>query len=613
LIYNNLIYFLVVIVILSTNSAPAHPQFPATITLAVFLAKAVFYRWYLTRIFDKKKVYNATHYSTAERKGAIWAIIIFSLDVYLLDCQYYFNLLPLANKLPVISSFSCLTLFVLYLILLWDAAAHSYQSSFGQKENHRAFIMTNIKTNLPIVLPWLLLSLLADILQLASVPIIKDFLSSAWGEEAIFVLFFIFLAIIFPAIITRLWGCTPLPPGPTRQKIESFCRSQNVHYKEIMVWPLFEGQALTAGVMGFTRKFRYLLVTPALLAALSPAEIEAVMAHELGHVKKRHLQLYFILFLGFGTMVQLATYPMLYMLTNSDLFYQAVHFANKKPGNALALASTFSMLLLMIVYFRYIMGFFMRNFERQADLFALKTMGTSTYLINVFEKIAWLSGNIRELSSWHHFGIGQRIDCLIRCSRNPSLIQRHDRKVHIALATFAIVFLLSFFALWKMPDTFLAGPSREKFAEAVIRQKISEEPRNYAWQQLLGDLQYSRQLYQDAIRAYSSAIALNPEQPEVLNNLAWILLTAENPRVQDPPRALALAKQAVIIQPSAHILDTLALAYWRNGFREQAVLAEKRAIAQQPADLPYYIHQLKKYAETTPPASSPTQEKANDH
>jgi len=603
--YNNLIYFLVVILILSTNSAPDQPQFSAAAVITAFLAKAVFYRWYLSRIFDKKKVYNASRYATAERKGSILAIIIFSLDVYMLDCQYFFNFLPLTDKLPVITSFCCLSLFIFYLALLWDAAAHSYQSSFGHKKNNHAFILTNIKTNLPIILPWLLLSLLADLLQLASVPIINDLLSSTWGEEAIFVLFFIFLAIIFPAIITRLWGCTPLPPGPARQKIEDFCHSQNVGYKEIMIWPLFEGQALTAGVMGFTRKFRYLLVTPALLAALNPVEIEAVMAHELGHVKNKHLQLYLILLLGFSTMAQLTSYPMLYLLTNSDLFYQAIHFANKQPANALTLASTFSMLVLMIVYFRYIMGFFMRNFERQADLYALKTMGTPTHLITVFEKIAWLSGNIREMSSWHHFGIGQRIDYLVKCSRTPALIKRHDRKIHIALATFAIIFLLSVCALWKMPDNFLGGSSREKYAEAVIRQKISEEPQNYAWQQLLGDLQYSRKLYPDAIRAYSSAIQLNPEQPETLNNLAWLLLTADNPKFQDPQRALALAKQAVIIQPSAHILDTLALAYWRNGFREQAVLAEKRALAQQPPDLPYYIRQLKKYSKSPPPGPLP--------
>lgn len=601
MIYNNLIYFLVVILILSTNSAPDQPQFSLTTILALFFAKAILYRWILSRIFNKKKTYNASHYSAAERKGAILAIAIFSLDVYLLDCQYFFGLLPLAGKLPVITSFSCLLLFTFYLTLLWDTAAHSYQTSFGQKENHSAFVLTNIKTNLPIILPWLLLSLLADLLQLASVPIVKDLLDSAWGEETIFILFFICLAIVFPLLITRLWGCTTMPAGLARERIETFCRSQNVKYKDIMIWPLFEGQALTAGVMGLIKQFRYLLVTPALLSSLSPEEIEAVMAHEIGHVKKRHLQLYFILFLGFGTLSQLATYPTLYMLTNSDLFYQAVHFANKTPSNALALVSTLPMLLLMIVYFRYIMGFFMRNFERQADLYALKTIGTAAPLIRVFEKISWLSGDIRDLPSWHHFGIGQRIRCLLRSEKRPTLIKRHDQKIFIALTTYALIFALSALALWKMPDNLLDGAPREKFAEAVIRQKISEEPTNYAWQQLLGDLQYSRKRYHDAVLAYSKATELNTEHPEILNNLAWLLLTAEDPTVHDPKWALQLAKQAVIIQPSAHILDTLALAYWSNGFAEQAILAEKRAIAQNPINLEHYYLQLRKFTETPPP------------
>ena len=602
MIYNNLIYFLVVILILSTNSAATQPQYPLSTALAAFFIKAVFHRWFLNRLFDKKRVYTASHYSAAERKGAILAIILFSIDIYQLDFQYFFGLLPLAEKLPVINSFSCLLLFTFYLTLLWDAAAPSYQSSFGQKKNHRAFVLNNIKTNLPIVLPWILLSLLADLLQLAEVPLIKDLRSSAWGEEVIFLLFFICLAIIFPVVITKLWGCTTMPAGPARERIEKFCQSQNVGYKDIMIWPLFEGQALTAGVMGLTKQFRYLLVTPALLTSLSPDEIEAVMAHELGHVKKRHLQLYFLLFLGFGTLSQLVTYPMLYLLTNSDFFYQAIHF-DKKPSNALSLVSTVPMLILMIVYFRYIMGFFMRNFERQADLYALKTMGTSIHLINVFEKISWLSGNIRELPSWHHFGIGQRIRYLLKSDKSPTLIKRHDRKVHIALTTYALIFVISILAIWKIPDTLLEGAPREKYAEAVIRQKISEEPQNYAWHQLLGDLQYSRKIYHDAIGAYSTAIQLSPEHPEILNNLAWLLLTTDDPTIKDPKWALRLAKQAVIIQPSAHILDTLALAYWSNGFSEQAVLAEKRALAQNPGNVEYYLQQLKKFSKETQPNS----------
>jgi len=430
LIYNNLIYFLVVILILTTTSVPDQPQIFPSLAASIFILKALSFKLLLEKIFSSRNVQSATQYATAERKGSILAIVLFSCDVYLLDSPHYFSKLPLATTLPVVNSFFSLLLFTLYLSLMWLAAKPRYQLIFGRSHTRGSFILSNLKTNLPIVLPWLILSLFADLLQNSSIKIIKDILNSAWGEPVIFLIFFAVLIVFFPFFITKLWDCTPLPPGPVRSRIEDYCTKEKVKYADIMLWPLFEGQALTAGVMGLTSRFRYLLVTPALLSSLTPKEIEAVMAHEVGHVQKKHLQLYLVLFLGFGIIAQLFSYPILYLLTDSDLFYKMVHFANKEPGNALALASTIPMFVLMIVYFRYIMGFFMRNFERQADLHALKAMKTSAPLVSVFEKIAILSGNIRDLPSWHHFGIGQRIDFLQMTDKNPSLIKKHDQKTY---------------------------------------------------------------------------------------------------------------------------------------------------------------------------------------
>ena len=44
---------------------------------------------------------------------------------------------------------------------------------------------------------------------------------------------------------------------------------------------------ITAAVMGLIKKFRYILVTQGLLQMLEPEEIDAVIAHEIGHVKKK--------------------------------------------------------------------------------------------------------------------------------------------------------------------------------------------------------------------------------------------------------------------------------------------------------------------------------------
>ncbi|MDA8161082.1 MAG: M48 family metalloprotease [Desulfobacteraceae bacterium] len=600
MIYSNLIYFLVVILILSTNTPADHPQLSALVDLGLFAAKGLIYLGFLRRIFRREAVGKATAYTAAERQGSILAIVCFSLDVYLLDCQYYVNLLPGAKALPALGDLGCLALFAAYLFAMWRQAGERYREIFASRQGANAFAWGNLKINLPIVLPWLCLSLFADLLQRSPLPLVKRLMNSAWGEQAVFIAFFLCLAVLFPALVTRMWGCTPLPPGPARRRIEEFCRRHRVGYAQIMLWPLHEGQALTAGVMGIISRFRYLLVTPALLETMSPEEVEAVMAHELGHVKRHHLQIFLVMFLGFGLLAQLSSYPILYLLTSSDLFYKLIHLANRGPNNALALATTAPLFVLMIVYFRYVMGFFMRNFERQADLFALQAMGENGPLIRVFEKIAWLSGDIRDLPSWHHFGLGQRIDCLKRCANDPQMIARHDRKLRGSLVLYGVVLAITALTLWRMPEDLREGPAREKYAEAVIRQKIGEAPGNYLWRQLLGDLEYSRRHYREAAAAYRQALELSPEQPEILNNLAWLLLTVDDPGLADPAAALTLARKAVAIEPSGHILDTLGLAYWENGSREQAVLAEQRAAHQDPANQRYYQIQMQKFL-TSPP------------
>ena len=56
---------------------------------------------------------------------------------------------------------------------------------------------------------------------------------------------------------------------------------------------------LTAGVMGLIKRFRYLLITPALLDLLEPEELKGVVAHEIGHVRKKHLIFYLGFFVGY--------------------------------------------------------------------------------------------------------------------------------------------------------------------------------------------------------------------------------------------------------------------------------------------------------------------------
>jgi Zn-dependent protease with chaperone function len=278
-------------------------------------------------------------------------------------------------------------------------------------------------------MPWLILSLLSDLLFLVPIHAWQVFLSGDWGEPLVFLGFLGTLPFWYPGLLVRMTGCRPLPPGELRGRIEAFCRKQNVVFKEICSWPLFAGRVLSAGVVGVTAGSSYLILTPALLEVARPEELEAVLAHEIGHVKKHHLLLYLMLFMAFGILLQFALEPVLHLIMGSQLFLTLLFGLGGEPLVVAPLIAGVPLLLALLLYFRFVFGFFMRNFERQADLYAYQVMGGAGPLSEILEKIARLGGNIRDRPNWHHFGIGQRVDYLRDCQAGKQNPVRHGIKV----------------------------------------------------------------------------------------------------------------------------------------------------------------------------------------
>lgn len=101
---------------------------------------------------------------------------------------------------------------------------------------------------------------------------------------------------------------------------------------------------------------------------------------------------------------------------------------------------------------------------------------------------------------------------------------------------------------------------------------------------------------QDALEQLRLAQMLAPQDPEVLNTLAWVLATAQDSDLRNPPEALALALQAVGLSPLPHIWDTLAETYYVNGQYARAVAAARSALAAGPRErLEHYKAQLERF------------------
>jgi tetratricopeptide (TPR) repeat protein len=248
----------------------------------------------------------------------------------------------------------------------------------------------------------------------------------------------------------------------------------------------------------------------------------------------------------------------------------------------------------MVVYFRYVMGFFMRHFERQADLYSARSLGSPRPIIDSLEKIAVLSGKIRNLPSWHHFSIKERVEFLWRTSSEPGLAKKHHRFIASAFA----VYLVSLVGLGYLLNV---SPLKESlllhWTERSLQRQIEAQPQNVQLYQNLAMVYHTVGKHREAMKTYDRIISLDPGSSLALNNLAWLLATAEDQNLRDERRALVLAKKAVALDRSAMHLDTLAEAYFVNGLIPEAVMTIQEAINLAGNGKAYYERQLRRFQE----------------
>jgi tetratricopeptide (TPR) repeat protein len=391
-----------------------------------------------------------------------------------------------------------------------------------------------------------------------------------------------------------MWGCKPLPQDDVKAELERFCNDHDFRTGGLLHWPVFGSEMLTAGVVGILPGLRYILITPGLLKTLNIAELKAVVAHEMGHVRKKHLLLFVVLLILFI----LLTYDLgdtlsLLALSNRTIFnwYAA---AGDVAASLVSLISALPVIVLMVVYFRFIFGYFLRNSERQADLYAMELVGDPQPLISSLERIAFHSGRIEDLPSWHHYSIRQRIDFLAEAFKNRDLIGRHNRKLYGSALIFVAAVLALQFVNWRANESGLTSNLRSEVQLRILERGISQEPGNVEYLAAYGGLLYEKGRYSEAESVLRAALTHDPENASVLNNLAWLYATGPSP-FRNPQEALDLALKAVAMSPTPEVLDTLAEAYYINGHYTDALSTINEAISAGGPQHSYFLKQKEKF------------------
>jgi Zn-dependent protease with chaperone function len=597
-IYTNLLIFLSAIFLLSLGPEDAASAPSLSLSASLYGATAAGLWLLVKRWFKNPRTMYPSGYFRTERNLSIVALACFAVLILFGGLKANAAMLPLSAQVPVLIDIFGLFIFFTYLALVWIGGSRSYASAFGRPLKTRTLVVTNFKFNLPIILPWLGLSLMYNLLDLVDSDRVRRLLESFWGDLLFLGLFVLLVLFLFPPLVRRLWNCSPFPEGSIKDHLQAFCK--RLDFKaDLYVWPLFEGRVLTAGVMGLLPGLRYVMFTPALLQHLDRAELEAVMAHEIGHVKHRHLLLYVFLIGGFSIFAGLLAQPILYASLSMDWIYAVMARNLISAETLISLISGIPLLILLLVYFRYIFGYFIRNFERQADLYAFKVLGGSHGLVSAFKKIILVSGQNADKPNWHHFGIGERIACLESCERDPSLVRRQDGKLRRSLLAYLAVLAVCIAAVSRVPSDQLVQTYEGKYIESVVIPSIAGIETDSDRFRLLGDLLQNRGLGRRAIDAYDDALRHDPDNYQALNNLAWLLLTSGDQELRDPERALELADAAAVLAPLPHILDTLATAYWAQGDIDKAVATETKALRMDPEQEVFYRLQLERFRTST--------------
>lgn len=535
---------------------------------------------------------DPARHAAALTTAKIAALFAYAALILLFDFKQI--LPPLFMRSEFLLSLFGISAFIALLLIVWHASFPAYRRCCDPHMPLKEYIFWHVRMSCSLILPWLILSALMDGLTFLPVAAYDMVRGNLLVSGALFAGVMCAIGIFFPLAVIRLWGCSELPAGPERQLIEEVCRRARVRCSGIYLWNLFGGHLLSAGIMGFVPPFRYLLITPSLLNLLDRGELEAVIAHEAGHVRHRHMLFYMLFILGFGFLYAVFYTHVFGILITNDVFLDLTVRQDGTFGIIYHVVPIAIVVAMVLLYFRVLFGFVSRSFERQADLAAVSITGSTAGIIGALEKIAVHGSRNRSTPSWHHYSIAERTAYLRACETNPELPRRHRCRVRLLAGGYGMLLLVLGALLWGNRQALQERENRYTFM--FVEKMAQRLPNNAILHFQLAGMYYEKKLFSAAEKEYRLAIELRPDFYEACNNLAWLYATCEDKSLRDYPEALRFARMAVSLANLPYVLDTLAECLYVNGLYRQAILAAEEALyAADPKEREHYEKQLDKY------------------
>jgi STE24 endopeptidase len=288
---------------------------------------------------------------------------------------------------------------------------------------------------------------------------------------------------VMPVVMCRVWDTVPLlgrpmeplgaanderaqdiddAPDNLHTRLMAHCDAARVRIRGIRVWRT-DGSMVNGAVIGLIAPLRYVLLTDALLERLSPRELEAVMAHEVAHIRLRHMPWLVCAVLG-------AVLPLATML---DITLAAADMPVIPWLETVLAVGVFGAGL-------FVFGLVSRRFEWQADAYAASRMSEqhsaaadpptsasantanvtlmgADAMIAALQRVAQLNHVPTRRRSWRHGSIlcrQQRLYALVGAHTGSLPIDRTVSRIKLASAVALLLGLGSVVWSISMASTF---------------------------------------------------------------------------------------------------------------------------------------------------------------
>ncbi len=249
---------------------------------------------------------------------------------------------------------------------------------------------------------------------------------------------------LMPFLVKLIWRNRPLTVKEGRQTLLDLCAAHRMRVRDVRVWET-GGQVVNAVVTGILPGFRLLMISDRLLSSYPEHELRAILRHEAGHVRLRHLPIR----IGF---ILLPAFSLAAMELDPDHVLQAF-FHPLITNHGWPVDYRLFLGLMFLVYITAITAWLSRNMEIEADLYAIGACAPDGHLsppvatrlaqamTDALLRFAYHYPEQVDRSSMTHPSLMRRIDMIRLAAKDPKLASRFRMKFAIGQCLIATLIL----------------------------------------------------------------------------------------------------------------------------------------------------------------------------